>query len=82
MRKPYELMDINDPEGKPINIRLNVGIVLFKQIGNNRYERVNRITPIGIDLTNKANDRTIINNISEITSYSKLNAFISFAKRH
>lgn len=80
--KVHELKGINDPEGKPINIRLNVGIALFKQIGTNRYERVNRITPIGIDLTNKLNDGTIINNISEINSYSKLNHFISFAKRH
>lgn len=81
-RKYYNLMGVNDSDGKSINIRLNVGIALFKQIANNRYERVNRITPIGIDLTNKSNNNTIIDNISEITTYSKLNAFISFAKRH
>lgn len=82
IRKPYELIGINDPGGKPIHIRLNVGIALFKQIEKNRYERVNRITPIGIDLTNSANHENLINNISEITTYSKLNGFISFAKRH
>lgn len=82
MREPYALIGINDPEGKPIHIRLNVGIALFKQITNNKYERVNRITPIGIDLTNKANNRAIINNISEINSYSKLAKFVSFAKRY
>lgn len=81
MRQPYELIGINDPEGKPINIRLNVGIALFKQISNNKYERVNRITPIGIDITNSVNG-LLINNISEITTYSKLNGFVSFARRH
>lgn len=80
--KVHELIGINDSNGKPINIKLNIGIALFKQIETNKYERVNRITPIGIDLTNIANGRTLINNISEITSYSKLNKFISFAKRH
>lgn len=80
--KVHELIGINDPEGKPINIRLNVGIALFKKTENNRYERVNRITPIGIDLTNKVRYSKIINNISEITFYSKLDGFISFARRY